>query len=218
MTGGTAIAFDGRVRDGDHIHFDIASQELAAALRLYADQTGKSVFFDVTLATGKRSASLQGDYSAEVALALLLQGSGLSVKNTSDSAFTLVGRESGETAAQAAPMSADDQGDSVARQGPPPDARRAYLIQAALERALCQGSDTYPGTYRALLRFWFDEQGHVRRGGLLGSTGEKSRDRAIDRALRTLALGPQEPAVATQPVVILLLPRTGGTADVCLAP
>lgn len=191
--------------------FDIPAQPLALALQGYAKDIGATVFFDNALTAGKQSPALHGMYTAEQALRLLLDGSGLDVRHISATAFTL-------TAAAAA--SAVDAAGTTARAQTPmpsrlPDSVSARAIQAALEQALCQSPQTRPGTYRALIQLWIDPTGVIRRSALLGSTGLVARDQALRQVLLTLVRAPAHSDVAGQPVAILLLPQTDGVAAVC---
>src|SRR5713101_2417486 len=59
------------------IHIDIPEEPLAMALRQFADQTGLQLAIETSLATGKTSAAIKGEFSARAALDTLLQGTGL---------------------------------------------------------------------------------------------------------------------------------------------
>ena len=190
--------------------FDIPSQPLALALQRYANDIGATVFFDNALTAGKQSAALHGMYTAEQALRLLLDGSGLDVRHISATAFTLIPGAAIAAAADTAvnaPAAAPVPG-----QLPAPVNARA--LQATLEQVLCKSPQTRPGTYRALIQLWIDPAGVIRRSALLASTGLAARDDALRQALSALVRQPSHESAA-QPVAILLLPRTGGSAEVC---
>lgn len=59
--------------------YDIPAQDLAAALRRYAEISGKQVIAADSLVAGKRSTAVRGRFSAEAALSRLLAGTGLSI-------------------------------------------------------------------------------------------------------------------------------------------
>lgn len=186
--------------------FDIPAQPLALALQRYANEIGATVFFDDALTAGKQSTALHGMYTAEQALSVLLDGSGLEVRHISATAFTLIPRAAAVaagTAAHAAP---------VPGQLPAPANPRA--LQSMLEQVLCKSPQTRPGTYRALIQLWIDPAGVIRRSTLLASTGLATRDDALRQALSSLVQRPSRED-AVQPVAILLLPRTDGVAEVC---
>src|SRR3954462_12801931 len=60
--------------------FDIAAQPLGRALNQLALRSDREILFSTALTQGRRSASLNGVFTAEEALARLLQGSGLDVR------------------------------------------------------------------------------------------------------------------------------------------
>lgn len=62
------------------VAFDIPAQNLAAALRTFARQSGQQVIFDGAAARGKTSHALKGHHAVEAGLELLLRGSGLQVR------------------------------------------------------------------------------------------------------------------------------------------
>lgn len=70
--------------------FDIPPQSLASALVTYSGVTGMAVLVDGELARGRRSARLQGRFTASDALTRLLGGTGLMARYTSQEAFTLL--------------------------------------------------------------------------------------------------------------------------------
>lgn len=190
--------------------FDIPAQPLALALQRYANDIGATVFFDNTLTAGKQSRALHGMYTAEQALSLLLDGSGLEVRHISATAFTLIPRGGAAVAAGTA-------ANAVAVTPTPgqlPALANPRALQALLEQVLCKSPQTRPGTYRALIQLWIDPAGVIRRSALLASTGLAVRDEALRQALSTLVQRPSRED-AVQPVAILLLPRTDGVAEVC---
>jgi outer membrane receptor protein involved in Fe transport len=68
--------------------YDIGSQRLAAALRLYSEASGREVLASSTLIDGKRSGRVTGRLSADAALDRLLAGTGL-VAEVVDGAFVI---------------------------------------------------------------------------------------------------------------------------------
>jgi iron complex outermembrane receptor protein len=60
--------------------FDIPAQPLGRALNQLALRSDREILFSTALTRGRRSPSLSGDFTAEEALARLLQGSGLNVR------------------------------------------------------------------------------------------------------------------------------------------
>ncbi|MFO5964546.1 TonB-dependent outer membrane receptor VreA, partial [Pseudomonas aeruginosa] len=68
--------------------FDIPPQSLASALVTYSGVTGMAVLVDGELARGRRSARLQGRFTASDALTRLLGGTGLMARYTSQEEST----------------------------------------------------------------------------------------------------------------------------------
>lgn len=70
--------------------FDIAAGPLSTALTQVAAQTGISLSANAALIGDKKAAALKGRYSAQQALHTLLLNSGLALKQTGDTHFTVV--------------------------------------------------------------------------------------------------------------------------------
>ncbi|MCG8446283.1 MAG: TonB-dependent receptor plug domain-containing protein, partial [Hyphomicrobiales bacterium] len=69
--------------------FTIAPQPLSATLLAFAEQSGLEIFFDARLAQGRTSPGVQGRYTPEQALRMLLADSGLIHRYTGVNAITL---------------------------------------------------------------------------------------------------------------------------------
>jgi iron complex outermembrane receptor protein len=65
-------------------HFDIQSQELAAALGEFARQSDRQILFSTEVAASKRTRGIRGELEPEVALRQLLQGTDLTFRITAD--------------------------------------------------------------------------------------------------------------------------------------
>ncbi|HBN8235957.1 TPA: TonB-dependent outer membrane receptor [Pseudomonas aeruginosa] len=187
--------------------FDIPPQGLAAALVTYSGVTGMAVLVDGELARGRRSARLQGRFTASDALARLLDGTGLMARYTSQEAFTLLPAQAARSVV-ASPISSS-------RAVQPLDRGYAGALQAALEEQLCRSPHTRPGTYRAVLQLWIGRHGEVRHSRLLGSTGDARRDGALVESLRGVRVMRATPATLAQPLTILLLPKATDRAMEC---
>ena len=168
--------------------FDIPPQSLASALVTYSGVTGMAVLVDGELARGRRSARLQGRFTASDALTRLLGGTGLMARYTSQEAFTLL---PAQAVRNAAPLPAE-----MPKVEQPLDRRYAGAVQAALEEQLCRSPRT-------------------RHSRLLGSTGDPQRDSALVESLRGVRVMQATPATLAQPLTILLLPKTTGKAMEC---
>lgn len=182
------------------LDFSIPVGPLDAALRRYGEITGMAVLVDDALVSGRSAAAVQGRFQADVALARLLEGSGLAPRYVGADAFTLELLPGAEPAAGTM-VDAGDYG-------------RAVQLQKSVEMALCRSSDARPGDYRAAIQVWFDADGRVNRSRLLDGTGSAQRDQAITAALDGLLLA--DPALAPMsPVTLLVLPVRPGLSAPC---
>lgn len=77
-------------------HFDIPAQPLADALRSWMRQSGQQVAYPATLAEGVTSSAVRGELDATTALARMLRGSGLVVRQIGEGAVTLEKAAKGE--------------------------------------------------------------------------------------------------------------------------
>ncbi|SAI69124.1 outer membrane TonB-dependent heme receptor [Bordetella ansorpii] len=195
-----AIAAAGMV-----VEFDIPAQPLQSAIEQYSIATGRSVVYLGTLVLGRTSQSVQGSYTPEAALSLLLAGTGLAVSHTTAEAFILMQAESRLSPRRPA-------GDGA--QASP--ASRTYYgsVQSGLRDVLCGDSLTAPGDFRAALQFWVDPTGRVSQVHLLDTTGDIARDQAILRAMRGAAVERPPPGLA-QPFTMIILPRSAATSVDC---
>lgn len=79
------------------IAFDIAPQEMGAALRAFAEQAKVQVFYGDDVVAGVKSAGLKGSFEVEAGLKELLKGTRLTYERTDEKTFVIV-RQSGQTA------------------------------------------------------------------------------------------------------------------------
>jgi iron complex outermembrane receptor protein len=71
------------------IHFDIAAQPLADALRAVGSQTNNNILFDPPLVAGRRAPALKADLTTGQALSVLLAGTGLHFKFVNERTIVL---------------------------------------------------------------------------------------------------------------------------------
>ncbi|MGO4686260.1 STN domain-containing protein [Hyphomicrobium sp. 2TAF46] len=174
------------------IAFDIAAQPLASALDTYVAMTGLGVLYDAGLAAGRRSKAVRGILAADVALRVLLEGTGLTVLYTRD-AFSVVPAPAWQ------PSGKDPGGqDYLPYFG---------MIQRGIEEAFCREAVTVPGDYRLAVQFRVDGSGKVLQPQLLTTTGSSTRDTAIANLLQTVTIGSRPPRGMPQPVTLLVIPR-----------
>lgn len=191
---GSALAQDKR------IDFNIPAQPLSSALNAYSAVAGLQVFYDDSLASGRRSTAVSGGLASDVALRVLLEGTGL-IAVFAGSAFAVV----------PAPR------DGRASSGPGSPGYQPYFatIQHSIAQAFCRHSQTVPGDYRLALRFHIDASGEVLLAELLHSSGSAQRDQAIVDLLRGLRMAEPPPAGLPQPVTMLISPRPRSQTGDC---
>lgn len=186
------------------LDFDIPAQPLAEALKRYAALTRQPTLVRGELVTGLSSAAVRGTYSSDMALRLMLQGTGLEAGN-------IPGNPAGgfilkkATAAAIGPHAAN-LGDLAGYPG---------LVQARVWKALCDDPRTAPGAYRSLLRFQVDAAGQLQRVRLLGSTGDDSRDAAVRATLQAVRMDRPPPPQLPQPLTLFIEPHEAGGGPLC---
>jgi len=186
--------------------FDIAPQPLQSALERYGAITGRSLLYDSTLTTGRTSPAVQGEMTAEAALQLLLEGSGLVQRYTGVDTLVLV------SVRQA---SADtDEADPTEQ----PSRRRYYgLIQSRVRDTFCSQPVLALGTHRIAVSLWIDATGIVGPVRLLDTTGEKALDALVVNVLQGVSVGEPVPAELAQPFTLVVMPRASGQSWGCPA-
>lgn len=203
MTVGAAGAADSAAGPGEEIAFDIPSQPLAAALKAFGAVAAVELFYETGLTAGRISAPVRGVFRRNVALRILLAGTGLSAVSFDPGTLTIL-------PAGGRPV---DLSPAKARAA----AFTPYfaLIQASLRSALCQIPATRTDPSELRVRLWIAPSGTVLRAELLSSTGSAGRDRVYFDALRTLAIGEPPPPSMPQPVTLMILPRTSAEKAEC---
>lgn len=193
---------DGAADPAKPIVFDLPAQPLASALESYSIASGWQVIYNASLAIGRRSNDVKGDFTPDAALRRLLAGTGLIPRFKAADGVLLVP----DPAATLAP---DEIADNI-----DPSLRDYYgRIQTGLKRAFCASPQIRAGSYRISFGFWIGSSGTVTRMALLGSTGRADIDESFDRAVRSLSVGAAPPAGFTQPVVLLVTPDLVGKCD-----
>lgn len=175
--------------------FDIAAQPLAMALDRYASLTQRAAVFRSEIVAGRRSSAVRGRYTPEQALTLMLARSGVMAEKTQtgpSDAFVLKAVTEPVPTMQAALAAAGDY---------------PGLVQVQIWEALCRNTGTRPGDYRALLRFRVDRRGQVAQVRVLGSTGNATRDAAVQLALERVRMDRTPPPGMPQPLTMLILPH-----------
>lgn len=198
---------DGVADAAVRIHFDLPSQPLQKGLADFGGLTGHSVLVDSALTQGRTAEAVQGAFTAQEALRLLLVGTGLQARYSGRDAFTLVPEpvRSEVSMPMPAPLKTTT-----------PVADFAAALQSSITRTLCAAQPDTFGRYRAALQLWTGPEGRIRRASLLESSGASARDTALLAQLRGLAIGRAPPPELAQPLTVLLSPRAD-PAGVCRA-
>jgi TonB family protein len=87
-----------------------------------------------------------------------------------------------------------------------------------LRRAFCADGRPLPGAYRVALSFWIDVSGTASNTVLLGSTGNRSLDDAIEDTVRAISVGEPPPPGFGQPITMVVAPYATGTTRDCRKP
>lgn len=175
------------------IVFNIPSQPLGSALEIYARVSSHEVLYDGALADGRRSSLVEGVYTPEVALQILLAGTGLWA-DFKDAFFFVVGLASTEKSA-----------DHKTGRRSVEHMRYYGRLQASLKTAFCN-NNVLPDDHRVAARLWVGQRGHVLQVKNLASAGSGELDQQIEAVLHGLRLGGPPPAGFAQPITIVIMP------------
>ncbi len=198
-----ALAGNGETDAANGILFSIPSQPLGPALETYARTASREVLYDGALVVGRRSSSVEGVYTPEVALEILLAESGLWASFKDSEFFVLK-------------MASIEQSISTGAGSQSAAQLRYYgRLQASLEAAFC-GSSVLPNSARVAARLWVGQSGRVLQARPLSSTGNEERDLQIEKILRSLKMG-APPAAFEQPITIVIVPSAPGEGERCSA-
>ena len=189
-------------QDHRRVEFDIAAQAIDGALDKFAAATGFQVFYQTALTAGHQSQSIKGMFDPTAAL---------------QPAVARIGpnRPIHRPTIRLRSRRQNDIGPALL------SAKRAALvyygvIQAAVTAALCQSTNTRPGSYRVAIQYWIGPAGGVSRVRLIGSSGDGARDDAIIRAIQMVVLQP-ELSQLPQPVTLAIEPGERGGSAACVA-
>lgn len=173
--------------------YDIAAQDLDAAIKAYIRISGVQVFFETAITTGKRSTALNDRFTAAQALKVLLSGTGLKASRTDVDAFVIA--------------SDPETSSSAPRPAIAPDTRFLAALQNSVLDVLCRNPLTRPGSYSVAVELWIAPDAVIQQTSLIGSTRDGARDRALLDHLRGISIGISPPMNLPQPFVIKIRPR-----------
>ena len=206
LVAGGASAAPGGARADDAIDFNIAAQDLDAAIDAFAEASGAQVLYESALTAEHRSAAIKGRLRREVALQSLLRRTPLKARFTGPDTFTIVLPDTAREHGYPRPPGSAT---------PPPGARLRLsrdgrflgAVQTDVLNVLCHAPLIRPGSYRVTMRLWIGADGDVADADVVGSTGSTARDAAIATALRQLRFAVAPPPEMQQPLVVVIEPR-----------
>ena len=195
--------------------FHIPAQALASALQVYGERTGVQVLYESNSAADRRSGAVEGNFTPEAALNLLLSGTDLRVRYIRPDAITLAHASADSDGPPSAPFPTADlslgtlraralsDGDGAAR-------LRDYSesVQADIQQALRKNAKTRAGSYRAVLDLWIDPSRTIQRTELFHSTGDLDRDTAVATVLRGVTISRPAPVNTPQPVRVVIFVKS----------
>jgi len=199
---------------GTRIEFDIGAQRLGDAIAAFSRATGLDVLVDGEDAQ-RPAGAVRGRLTAAQALEALLAGTGLEARHATATSVVIQAARGPAAPAWQPGTEAPEFEESGFHGGDVLYQSYAAQVQQALRASLCGASETRPGGYRLALQVRLDARGTVERFRLLSTTGQTSRDAAVLRKVRTLAIGTPPPASLPQPLVILLLPEGPDAESAC---
>lgn len=175
------------------VRFDLPAQPLVSALETFGAVAGLQVVYAGALAEGRQSAEVKGTFMPEVALRMLLAGTGLSPRYVAADGFVLVP----DPRAKRRPVNT----------APRPAVTQYYgRIQAGLRQVFCADRRARSGGYRVAIGLWIGASGAVARSTLLDTTGDADLDATLGRAMDEVNIGEPPPAGFAQPVVMVITP------------
>jgi hypothetical protein len=196
-------------------YFQIPSQPLASALEAYARNSGIEVLYESSIVAALQSSSVDGTYTPDMALQILLSGTDLKIHYARQNAITLSLPREDVSLPPASPLkSADLSLDTLSVKGGPEQADAEHLrefseaIQSDLAKALRDNARTRSGSYRVNVDLWVDATRKIRSATLLQSTGDATRDASIPSVLEGLTLSRAPPANTPQPVKVVITVRS----------
>ena len=197
------------------VHFAIPRQSLATALEAYARACGIEVLYESSIVTGLKSTALEGSFTPEMALQIMLEDTELRVLYARKNAITLALPQAEADLPPADVLTgADFALDTLRVSGRTQRIDASGLrefssaVQLEIEKALRQNARTRSGNYQIGVRLWIDSSRRISRVTLAQSTGDTERDASIPAALMGLTLSRAPPADTPQPVQVVITVRS----------
>lgn len=207
-----ALANDAETQVLPTLKFQIPEQSLVTALQAYSSTSGVAVLYESSVVSGQRSAVVDGEYTREAALKVLLGKTDLVARYARADAITLADPSAAspdhppEFSLGPTDMALETLHVASATTVPDRNALADYIgiIQKDIQLALKKVTATRNGAYRVGLDLWVDPSRTVRRTEIFRSTGNPERDVAISAALQGLTFRQPAPARTPQPVRVMI--------------
>jgi hypothetical protein len=195
------------------IRFDIPEQGMVEALQAYSIAAGAQVMFETSTVAGYRSSAVQGEFTAEAALKMMLANTDLKVRYTRANAIAIALASAPDVDEPPSHplVSADLALGTLNVNGGPPagDGNRMgeYIgaVQADIRKALKKTTRGRVGEYRAEIKLWVDDRSRtVQRAELSRSSGAPERDTLVVSTLQGLVLSHSAPVNTPQPIRFMI--------------
>lgn len=198
--------------------YDIATQDLEAALLAFSRMSGVDIVYDRAILRGHRSAPLKGSFAPPIAVATLLEGSGLAHRFTSATAVLILragtaGRIGGRDAASGSalqPLVLDRLHISTGRMiGKPRTDYRSFgeVVQSTIMRRLQDNPPVQARRFLVKLAVQIDPQGVIRDLHVESSSGDAVLNGELIGLLNGMALPRTPPEGMPQPVWFEIVQR-----------
>jgi hypothetical protein len=209
---GMAVAYgEERTSTAGVLLFHIPRQRLIDALQVYSERTSVQVMFETASAAGLRSAPVEGEFTPDAALRMLLAETDLRIRYTRSSAVTLAPASAQDfDLPPDHPLTSSDLALGTLRvTGAADTVDRNRLgeyvgaVQSDIQKVL-KKSLNGRAEYRFAVRLWVTSSRTVERAELDGSTGDRVRDSTILDTLRGLTLSQQAPPNTPRPIRFMI--------------
>ncbi|GGB95627.1 TonB-dependent outer membrane receptor [Oxalicibacterium flavum] len=173
--------------------FNLPEQALNTALSSFSEKTGYSILVDEKVMEDRRAHPVHGKFAPREALEKLLTGTGLTVRYSTEYAFSLTMQNE----------------DAMRSAGRTQAAWNQYqeLFQSELTAYLCKVQPERFGRYRVLFQMWLDKDGGVEKVEFVESATASRPDVDLSILLAQFSAGMPPPVDMPQPLTILLVPR-----------
>lgn len=210
-----AIPAAAQTAAGGETNFNIPSQPLASAIQAFSQASSVEVLYESSITAGRRSDSIEGRFMASEALDRLLGNAGFSVRFTRANAvvLSLPSARDDLPATRAAAhfdLSLGTIRVTAATERPDDGQLREFsdAVQSEVGAMLRRDTRIRSGNYRIRVRLWIDPSRTVRHAELAQSTGDQTRDGAIETALKGFMISRLPPPNTPQPVRVIVSVRS----------